>query len=208
MNNTTNQILRSLKQFPVTSVLIFINILMLIYTLITGGFTTGNLIDLGGLVPVAVTEFGEYYRVITSMFLHGSILHFFFNMYALYILGRNMEMLIGPYKFILITMIGGIGAGVSVVFFSPDVSLTIGASGFIFAIIGALLYLTFTRKRWFHPRSINSIRFIVLLNIGITFVIPNISVAGHLGGLIMGVLLMIPLIPDIPYFVKRRDNII
>jgi len=117
-------------------------------------------------------------------------------------------MLIGPYKFILITTIGGIGAGVSVVFFSPEYSLTIGASGFIFAIIGALLYLTYTRKSWFHPRSINNIRFIVLLNIGITFIIPNISVAGHLGGLVMGVIVMIPLVPNIRYFDKQRDNIL
>jgi len=84
MNNTTKQMLRSLKQFPVTSVLIIINTVMLIYTLITGGFTTTNLVGLGGLVPIAVREYGEYYRVITSMFLHGSIMHFIFNMYALF----------------------------------------------------------------------------------------------------------------------------
>lgn len=208
MDNKPNMFFQYIKQFPITSMLLAMNILMFIYTLATGGFTTENLYDLGGLVPYSVLEFHEYSRIITSMFLHGSFMHFFFNMYALFILGRSLEVVTGPYKFILISLVGGVGSAIAVVFFSPDVSLTIGASGMIFSIIGALLLLTFVRKRWFRPNAIKNIRFIVLLNIGITFIIPNISVAGHIGGLIMGALLMFVMVPDIPYFLKHRDNVL
>ncbi len=195
---------RMIKDFPVTSILILLNTIMLIVTLAQGGFTIGNLYYLGGLVPVAVTQNHEYYRIVTSMFLHGGIVHFLLNMYALYYLGRNLEYVIGTWKFTLVSVVGGLGASFAILLFTSDTSLTIGASGMIFAIVGALLVLTLTRKQWFRPQAIRQIQLLVVLNIVLTFTLNNISVSGHIGGLLVGFILMFFLAPDTPHFIEKR----
>jgi len=195
------------KFHPITTIILGINLLMAVLLIIAGGFNTLNLVEFGALVPILVFEEGEYYRIITAMFLHGGFLHLFSNSFVLYYIGAYLERLIGPKRYLLVYMISGIVSSLFVLFFAPEISVTIGASGAIFGVIGGLLMLTFLRKNWFTDHAIGTIRQLILINVVITFLVPNISIPGHMGGLIAGILLFFLITPKSPYYYKNRKSI-
>lgn len=198
--NIQNYIKNYINHKPINSLLILINTIFFVVTLFTGGFNLENLIDLGALVPPLVTKNNEYYRIITAMFLHANIFHFLMNMYVLYYLGGHMEQLIGPRKYLLAYMASGIVSSLAVTYLGRDNVVTVGASGAIFGIMGGLLLLTFVRKEWFRFETIRSIRNLMGLNLVLTFVIADISILGHLGGLVAGLLLFYFIAPERPYY--------
>lgn len=207
--NHENKLLTLFKNYTVTSSILALNVIMFFVTVFTGGFTTQNLMNLGGLVPYLVVNQGEYWRILSAMFLHGSFIHILSNMFALYILGFPLEKIMGKFRYAILYLVSGIGSGVAVVLFSNSLTLVIGASGAIYGIVGSLLYITFARPNWFTPQSVRSIRLMILLNLTFTFIIPNISIAGHIGGLIVGVLIslvLIPKKPDFTRFVRHYDH--
>ncbi len=177
-------------KYPVTAILILLNTAMLLVVLLTGGFSVENLVRLGGLVPSKISNDQEYYRLLTSMFLHGSIIHFLANTYFLYQLGSSVETLLGKAKYILIYFLSGFGASLLVWWLGEPKTVTIGASGALFGILGSIFLLTYLKESWFSPYSIKSIRFLVFINLIFTVVFPNISVLGHLGGFATGLALM------------------
>ena len=195
------------KFHPVTTIILVINLVMAVLLIVTGGFDTENLVKFGALVPILVTKEGEYYRIITAMFLHGGFLHLLSNSFVLYYIGAYMERLVGPKKYLFIYMISGIISSLFVLFLASDLSVTIGASGAIFGVIGGLLVLTFLRKEWFSDHSIRTIRQLIIINVVITFLVPNISIPGHMGGLIAGILLGYLIAPKSPYYYKNRKSV-
>jgi len=195
------------KFHPITSTLLLLNLLMLIAVMATGGFTVPNLFRFGALLPAAVTEGNEVFRLVAAMFLHGSFFHFLSNSFVLFYLGSALERLIGPARYTLVYLISGIGSGIAVVLFASSNSITVGASGAIFGIIGSLLILTFQKPNWFTPQSIRSIRTLMVYNVIFTFLIPIVSIPGHIGGLVIGVIVIFPLIPVTPYFVRYFINV-
>ena len=180
---------------------------MAVLLILTGGFDTENLIIFGAMKPILVFEKGDYYRIITSMFLHGGLFHLLSNSLVLYYIGAYMERLVGPKKYLLVYMISGIISGLFVLFFADDLSVTIGASGAIFGIIGGLLMLTFLRKSWFSDHAIRTIRQLIIINVVITFLIPTISIPGHMGGLAAGIILFYLMTPKSPYYYKNRKSV-
>ena len=205
MNSNFNQKLKLyIKNHPVTSSILIINFVMTIILLFSGGFGTPNLVRWGALFSPYVFDGNEYYRIITSMFLHGSILHFLSNSIVLYFIGAFLERLIGPYKYLFVYFLSGIISGIFVLLFSDYLSVTIGASGAIFGVIGGLLMLTLLRRSWFTLQAVKSIRQLIIVNVIITFLIPNISIPGHLGGLLAGVILFFIITPKYPYYLKYR----
>ena len=198
--NVQHYIKNYIRHKPINSLLIGINTVFLFVTLFSGGFDLVNLVNLGALFPPLVTENSEYFRLITAMFLHANIFHFLMNMYVLYYLGGHMEQLIGPRKYLLAYMASGIVSSLAVTYLGSDNVVTVGASGAIFGIMGGLLLLTFVRKEWFSPQTIRSIRNLMGLNLVLTFVIADISILGHLGGLITGLLLFYFIAPEKPYY--------
>lgn len=128
----------------------------------------------GGIVQ------GEYYRMFTSIFLHYGILHLLMNMWALWMLGRNLEAAFGRVRFLALYLISGLGGSVAVYYFAPD-SLTAGASGAIFGLFAGL-FLALRRL----GRDTSSVIPIIIINVIFTFAVPGISIAGHLGGLLAG----------------------
>jgi membrane associated rhomboid family serine protease len=124
---------------------------------------------------------GEYYRLLTSMFLHFGLIHLAMNMWALWILGRSLEAALGPVRFLALYLTAGLGGSVAVYWFSGGHNPTAGASGAIFGLFAALILVL--RKL---GRSASSVIPILVINLIITFGIPGISIAGHLGGLITG----------------------
>jgi membrane associated rhomboid family serine protease len=140
---------------------------------------------------------GEYYRLLTSMFLHYGIFHLLLNMWALWVVGSVLEPLLGRVRFLALYMISGLGGGVAVYLtagmdvelfnnrplFGDLTSLTAGASGAVFGLFGAF-YVVLRRLR----RDTSGITVILAINLIFTFTVSGISVAGHLGGLITGAL--------------------
>ena len=165
-----------------TYALIAINVIAFIAELGAGGSaTSGDLIHDGGLLGPAVDD-GEVYRIITSGFLHAGPLHLLFNMYVLYIAGTLLEPGIGTPRFLGIYFVSLFAGSAGALLLSPN-DLTVGASGAIFGLLAAVLVVA--RGRGMEQLASQFGLFIVL-NLVITFAVPNISIGGHIGGLIGG----------------------
>ncbi|HEU4421585.1 MAG TPA: rhomboid family intramembrane serine protease [Pilimelia sp.] len=123
---------------------------------------------------------GEYYRLLTSMFLHYGLIHLLLNMWALWVLGRNLEAVLGPLRFLGLYLLAGLGGSVAAYLFAPN-SLTAGASGAIFGLFAAL-FVVMRRL----GRDTSAIVPILVINLIFTVTAANISIAGHFGGLVVG----------------------
>lgn len=192
-----------LHTYPVTSILLVINLIMVITVLIMGGFTNINLVRLGAIVPILITEFDEYQRLLFAMFLHGSIIHFLMNALVLFYLGGFLERYLGYVKYATLYLFSGLISSLTVVYLGPSNTITIGASGALYGVVGALFILITLKPNWFPPQAAKSIRTIIIINLILTFAIPTISVEGHLGGLLAGIIMIFLLIPKVPYFIKK-----
>ncbi len=187
------QKIESVKKYyrtnPVTFTLLSIIIVYFIVMSLNGG-TTNNmtLLKFGALYPPAVLAYGQYYRLITSIFIHIGIMHLYFNSYALYVFGTQIERIMGAKKYIAFFLLSGIGGNIVTFIFSFD-SLSAGASGSLFGILGAFLYLIRHHKNMITAEGRKSILRIIGINLVITLLIPNISVTAHFVGLAIGYLL-------------------
>jgi membrane associated rhomboid family serine protease len=188
----------------VTRALIAVNVAMWLLTLATavlsgryGPAQLGELVAYGGGSPLTdwgavIDRFyyadgslggvagGEYHRLVTAGFLHYGLLHLGLNMYALWLLGRECERLLGRWRFLVLYLVAGVGGAVAVYCFAPGAP-TVGASGSIFGLMGALFF--FFRRMNADVRGLVGL---LVLNLVITFVVPRISIMGHIGGLITG----------------------
>lgn len=134
-----------------------------------------------GLAPVAVFEFGEWHRVVTAMFLHAGVIHITFNMLILYQFGSMLENYFGSAKFAFVYFFAGLGGSTASLLLNDPFTLSVGASGAIFGLMGA--YLVVSRQLRVERQSV----WVLLgINLVIGFVIPGIDWRAHLGGLIAG----------------------
>ena len=124
---------------------------------------------------------GEYYRLLTSMFLHENVMHILFNMWALYVVGAPLERMLGRVRFVVLYFLSGFAGSALAYWLAAPGSLTVGASGAIFGLFGALFVLG--RRLRFDIRPIG---FLIGINLLLTFTIANISWQGHVGGLVAG----------------------
>ena len=155
--------------------------------LITGmGNDTGVLIEYGANLDVLVKN-GEYYRLLTSMFLHSGLLHLFFNMYALYIIGPQVESFFGKTKYLIIYLLSGISGSLLSVAFNVN-TVSVGASGAIFDLFGALLYFGYNYRGYLGNVIKSQILPVVIINLIFGFISTGVDVAGHIGGLIGGII--------------------
>lgn len=165
--------------------IIFISIYFLIEILFNALYSEEAIILLGAKWNAGLAN-GEYWRFATSTFLHGSLLHLFLNLIALHIFGTEVESIYGSFRYVLIYVLTAWGAGLASYAFSPG--LAIGASGAIFGIIGSLVVF-FYRQREKIPGAnlkFRAMYTLILINLVFGFMIPRIDNAGHLGGLITG----------------------
>ncbi len=170
----------------VIPVLIGINVLVFAVTVAQAGSVRrnfeGSLFQQWALAPFAVAD-GELWRLLTSGFLHIGPIHLVVNMLALYIIGRDLEAILGHSRFLAVYLVSLLG-GSAVVFALEQVnSVTAGASGAIYGLMGGLLMVLLRLRRSPGPAL-----FVIGINVVITFTIPGISVWGHLGGLVFGTL--------------------
>jgi len=173
-------------QAPVTVVLIAINILFYLITVAQGSSISspgGALFEDMWLTGIQVGG-GDWYRLVTAMFLHASILHLAFNMLALWWLGRTVEEELGPWRYLLLYFVSGIAGSAGALLFSSPLAVTVGASGAIFGVMGSLLILQYRATGTLAGPALT----LIVLNLAFTFAIPGISKGGHLGGLVGGIL--------------------
>lgn len=172
---------------PATVILVGVNVLVYLLTVYQGtgvGRPGGRIFLDGALIGAAIDQQGEWYRLVTAMFLHGSLLHLLFNMLALYWLGTVVEQALGTWRFVLLYFVSGIAGSAGALAMSSQFDVTVGASGAIYGIMGALLVLEYRATGTFAGQALG----LIVVNLALTFAIPNISVGGHLGGLVGGVL--------------------
>ncbi len=128
---------------------------------------------------------GEIYRLITSMFLHGSIWHLLCNMVSLWCIGREVETYLGRTKYLAVYLLSGLlGSLFSCVFNS---GLSVGASGAIFGLLGCLLFFGYYYRLYLNRALTREIIPVIILNLALSLAMPSIDLACHLGGLIGGV---------------------
>ena len=125
---------------------------------------------------------GQYWRLITAGFLHSGLLHIGFNMYILYWLGTMIEPSLGHARFLALYLTSLVAGSFGALLVSPD-ARTVGASGAVFGLMGAAFVMQ--RARGIDPMQ-SGIGPVILFNLGLSFVIPNISIGGHIGGLVGG----------------------
>jgi membrane associated rhomboid family serine protease len=174
----------------VTKALIAINVGVYLLELAMGGQVngTGNRIYVNGALYGPAVADGDWWRLFTAAFLHYGPIHLAFNMLALWFFGAAVETAIGRGRYLLVYMVSGLAGSAGALVFSPN-SVTVGASGAIFGILGAALVLERQRNYVLGGGAIG----IIVLNLVFTFAIPGISIGGHLGGLVGGALCMLAL---------------
>ena len=177
------------RRSKITFIFLTIMIVYFIFITLNGGTTdVETLIRYGALFPPFIAMYGEYYRLVTAIFIHIGIAHIFFNGYALYVFGPQIEGLLGPKKFLLFFLLTGVGGNLATFLFNFD-SISAGASGSLFGILGAFLYLVHRHRDMVTPWGRRQIFSLITINLVLTFVVPSISTTAHLGGLAMGYLL-------------------
>ena len=178
------QIVRKLNTFarPIVTQII-IGICVVIFVL-SFGLDQNEVIFNFGLNPTLVQYYGEYYRLISSMFLHLNFMHIAFNMLALWQVGMVLEDRLGKYKFIVIYLLSGIAGGLLSVYMNEPMAFSVGASGAVFGLFGA--YVAISRRL---NSDATGMLVMIAINLGIGFVFPNIDWHGHVGGLVAGFVL-------------------
>jgi membrane associated rhomboid family serine protease len=173
---------------PATYVLIAVNVLAFLAEVATGSGglaeATGSVIRRFALLGNGVSE-GEYYRLLTGGFLHAGLLHIAFNMFALFIVGRVIEPGIGTPRFLALYFASLLAGAFGALALTHPYDPTVGASGAIFGLFGAAAVIA--RGRGMNELA-SQIGFLIVINLVFTFSVPDISIGGHLGGLVAGVI--------------------
>jgi membrane associated rhomboid family serine protease len=145
-----------------------------------------RVLEAAAIVPAYVLQDGQWWRIIAGAFLHGGLLHIGVNMMSLWFLGRFIEYALGAWRMLLVYMVSLVAAGLGVVYFSANPMVgTVGASGAIFGLFGALFAIGFKLGK----PGMELVRAnvgILALNLIITFSVPQISWQAHVAGLLAG----------------------
>jgi membrane associated rhomboid family serine protease len=172
---------------PATFVLIGLNVLAFLAEVAggSGGLTTvsGSVVVDFGLQGLGVAD-GEWYRIVTGAFLHAGFIHIAFNMFLLFVLGRMLEPAIGTPRFVLLYFASLLAGSFGALALTDPLEITVGASGAVFGVLGATVLIA--RGRGFNEIA-GQLGFLLLINLAFTFGASRISVGGHLGGLVGGV---------------------
>ena len=202
---TKNKLKNTIKGSPITSALIISNVVIYLYSIIHKIIYKTPLYYYFAMHGPSIKNYHEYYRLITNMFIHFDILHILLNMIALWILGSFLENYIKPIKFAIIYFASGILGSIAIYLFNYN-TLTAGASGAIYGLMMAILMLTFIRQNDFNELAIRNIRLTVLINFALTFAMANVSIAGHIGGSLGGLLIFLFVKPDKSNITFKDDD--
>lgn len=187
-NKTVNEDKKLAKVFMgndkpvVTTILIALNVIMFLLSVFDYSFVINTFANY-----YLNVKNGEIYRLITAAFVHANVLHIFFNMYALYALGPQIEKFYGRKRYLLIYLGSALLGSLLSVVLTNNVS--VGASGAIFGLFGAMLYFGYKYRATLDGFLKSGIIPVIVINLLLGFMIPGIDVYGHIGGLLGGLVL-------------------
>lgn len=181
----------TIKKPIITYGLIGINVLIfiLMYLFGDGSYNANTLLSFGACYGPYVKA-GEYYRLLSSCFIHIGIVHLLLNCYALYIVGRQLESFYGKFKYLIIYLVSGIIGNIFALAFSFSY-ISAGASGAIFGLLGSLLYFGYHYRIYLGNVMRSQIIPIIFINLALGFVLSGVNVSAHIGGLMVGVIISI-----------------
>jgi len=176
----------------VTRLLIGINVVVFVAQRVLpeitrrGEMIPGGPMSLPGYGPVMIpgVATGEYYRLITAAFLHANVLHIAFNMFALYVIGQQLEHVLGTARYLALYLLSALGGNVLSYLLAPANSQAVGASGAVFGLFAAL-FIVGRRLR----ADVSQVAVLIGVNLVITFALSNIDWRAHIGGLVTGAVL-------------------
>lgn len=177
-----------LRFYPVTALMILANIVMSIVISIKGGVTNRNLLDLGALTNLPPYN-DELWRYVTSMFLHGGFDHLLFNCFALLVFAPPLERLMGSWRYVILYFLSGVIGNIITVAYYNSVKeplLSIGASGAIYGIYGAFLYVALLQRNLIDESSRKTLYAMLMFGIVFSIITPSVNWAAHFGGLAGG----------------------
>ena len=179
------------KRIIFTNVISLICLIMYIIVGIYGNnilnFSANVLVKFGAN-NILLVKNGEIWRLITCSFLHVGFIHFLLNMYSLRVIGPSVEGLIGKGKFVFIYLLSALSASLMSLVFMDSNIVSVGASGAIFGLMGALLYFGYHYRLYLNDAIKTQIIPVILFNLIIGFMMPGIDNGAHIGGLIGGYL--------------------
>jgi rhomboid protease GluP len=181
-----------IRFYPVTCLLIFVNLVMFLLLTLNGGSTDPyTLVDFGATVNVEPYK-SELWRYLTSVFLHNGFAHLLFNSFALLVFAPPLERLLGWWRYVLLYLGGGIIANILSVAISANsawvegATVSVGASGAIYAVYGAYLYIAVMQRALMDEGSRRTLYGMLVMGLIMTFAVQNIDWAAHIGGFIAG----------------------
>ncbi|AOH53004.1 rhomboid family intramembrane serine protease [Peribacillus muralis] len=180
----------SFREYATTfrAVTVLILIMMFVFVLVLFPIIPGNLLFYYGSGVNLFINDGQWWRLVTPIFLHSTFTHLLFNGFSLAIFGPALEKFLGSFKFLLFFLSTGILANIATFLFKPLTYTHIGASGAIFGLLGFFLYLVLFNKNYFTSNERNTVYTLTGIAIIMTFIQPQINVVGHLAGLATGIL--------------------
>ena len=171
-----------IRYFPAVTFFIFLMMFIFVLNL----FSLLPIMQYGTGINLYISE-GQWWRLVTPIFLHQSFTHLLFNGFSFAIFGPTLERYLGSFKFMLFFLTTGLIANIATYFLKPLTYIHIGASGAIFGILGFFLYLALFKKNTLNATEINTIYTLTGIAVIMTFIQPNINIVGHIAGLIAGV---------------------
>lgn len=188
-----------IRYYPIISILIGIHILLFVLVNLFGMYSILRL----GVGYNRAIEIGEYWRLVTPIFLHGGFAHVLFNSFSLYLFGPALEQMLGKTKFLVGYFGAGIIANIATFYLQDSNFSHVGASGAIFGLFGIYFYMAFYRKELIDQANSQLILMILGIGLVMTFVSPNINILGHLFGFIGGAALAPILLIGARPFINR-----
>ena len=187
--------LEEIRKEPATMALILINVLVFIAVEFTGTSQDAwHVLEYGAAYTPYIIQNGEVYRLFTSMFLHFGIEHLVNNMLVLFVLGSRLERVIGKIRFLLIYLLGGIAGNVVSLLLelkTQEFSVSAGASGAVFAVMGAMIYIVIRNKGWLGDLSMRRILVMAAFSLYFGFASTGVDNTAHVGGMVSGFFLAV-----------------
>ena len=199
--------MEEIKKEPVTVFLMILNILLFLVVDFTGGTSdTMPMVNCGAAFAPVIIENHEIYRLFTSMFLHFGIEHLANNMLVLFVLGQRLEPVVGKIKFILIYLLGGLGGNILSLYMEirkEEYAVSAGASGAVFAIMGAMIYVVVRNRGRIQDISTRQIMIMAAFSLYFGFASGGVDNAAHVGGMICGFFLSVLLYHPAAHTLRR-----
>lgn len=179
-----------IRYYPVTSIILLTNTLLMVLMFLNGGSqNVDTLVRFGALVTHYESYSSEIWRYFTAIFLHIGLNHWLFNSFAIFVFAPPLERIMGKLPYLLLYIASGLVGNVVSAWLQTDVQVSAGASGAIYGIYGAFLFIGFFRKHLLDDQSHKTVLIILVIGVIYSVLIPHVDLLAHLGGFVGGFIL-------------------